>query len=87
MSKRHSRLRLRTDQWDVLADAKGWTTMKGAATALGIADTTLSRVYRGETDPGDAFLRAVVEQFPNVRLSQLFYVVPPADARGELRAS
>ena len=71
-SRIDKKLRLKTEQWDVLADAKGWTSNKGAATALGIADTTLSRVYKGTSEPGDAFLRAVVEHFPNARLAQLF---------------
>lgn len=78
------KVRLKTDQWDVLADAKGWTSTKSAASALGIADTTLARVYRGTSEPGDAFLRAVIEHFPNVRLAQLFEVM---DAVAQRRAS
>ena len=56
-------IRLRTTQFDQAAQARGWTTSTQIADGIGIDRTTVSRIRRALTSPGEAFIAAALAAF------------------------
>jgi len=53
--------RLRRDRYDMVAKAYGWSTNAAAAEALGISESTVSRILSGKQAPNMQFLLALLD--------------------------
>lgn len=53
--------RLRRDRYDMVAAAYGWKTNAAAAEALGISESTVSRILSGKQAPNLQFVLALLQ--------------------------
>jgi len=60
LTRSTQRVRLRADRFDTAAAHRGLTTGGQVADALGVDPATVSRVRRGLTHPGEAFIAAAI---------------------------
>lgn len=75
------RLRLKTDEFDVLAAAvTGARTHRELAERLGVGYNHLLQIRKGERTPGSEFIAAVQVAMPNVSFEQVFELEYPAES-------
>lgn len=60
------------DEFDRLCNEQGWTTGKQRAAALGLDESTISRIKSGENGPGAAFIDACIATFGATAYPRLF---------------
>lgn len=81
-------IRLRTGQFRKFALLKGWRTQADMAKALGLAESTVYRVFSGLRAPGPQFIAAVMQALSELDFDDLFEVVDEsADPAREARSA
>ena len=56
-------------------------TQEQLASCLGISDTYLTLLKQGKREPGNKFLRAVIQAFPDLQLLVFEYLATPLETR------
>lgn len=74
-------LRLRKDQLWRHARIAGVSNEAGLAKHLGISQSTVLRLLRGDTSPGERVIAAALTAFSDLRFDDLFEVVDGAGER------
>lgn len=72
-----ARIRLRTGQFRKYCNLAGLKTDQAKADAIGVNASTLSRILRGDTAPGERFIAGVLHAFADYELdfADLFEVI------------
>lgn len=66
---------LRAQQLRAYRALRGWNTDAALASAMKVHHTTVSRVLRGKTGPGEEFIANLLAAFPELTFGDLFEVV------------
>jgi DNA-binding XRE family transcriptional regulator len=67
-------IKLRGNRLRVQARKLGITSDTALADHLGVARTTVVRMYKGDLTPGENFIAAALTAFPDLRFEDLFQV-------------
>lgn len=68
-------IRLRTRQFDEIAEHKGWDSDAAAGRAIGVDGATVWRVRRGIANPGERFIAGLLLAVrPSWRFDDLFEI-------------
>ena len=65
--------RIHTKVFDIAAQ-RGFATSRALADAMGLHESQISRVKRGESEIGEQFIRGALQAFPDLSLDDLFTV-------------
>lgn len=71
-------VRLKTDQLRQHGKRLGIETDAAMASHLGVSQSTVLRLFRGDTGPGEDVIAAALTAFPALRFDDLFEVVEDA---------
>lgn len=69
-------IKLRTDKFAKVAALNGWTSNAAIARAIGVSETQVARVIRGEADPGTQFIAGFLAAAEEVGFRRVFEIVP-----------
>lgn len=75
------KVRFNEDGFRTITDALGCTDDRQRAAALGVSESTYSRLVSGEIEPGERVIRAFLARFPQVDPRQVFRYDPNATAQ------
>lgn len=68
-------IRLRKDRLRDLADSRGLKNDAALAAHLGVPQSTVMRLLKGSSSPGEKTIAAVLAAFPGIKFEALFEVV------------